>query len=114
MTRLLGLAATSTALALALYGLVVAVLGVRQGKPELVRSARSAAYANFVLLVIANFAMVYALVTHDFSVCTSRRLAAAVHRLLHGHLALGRARGVDSVLGLGALAVRGSCRWLHA
>jgi cytochrome c-type biogenesis protein CcmF len=68
LTRLLGLATTATALALSLYGIVVAVLGARQRKPEFVRSARSAAYANFVLLAIANFAMVYALVTHDFSI----------------------------------------------
>jgi cytochrome c-type biogenesis protein CcmF len=68
LTRILGLTATTVALALALYGIVAAVMGVRQRKPELVRSARSAAYANFVLLALANFAMVYALVTHDFSV----------------------------------------------
>ena len=57
-----------TALALAIYGMLAALIGTRRLKPELVRSARAAAYACFALLAISNTAMVYALVTHDFSV----------------------------------------------
>lgn len=68
MTRILGLAAITTAFGLSIYGLIAAVLGVRQQRANLVRSARAAAYANGGLLAIANVAMVYALVTHDFSI----------------------------------------------
>ncbi|MBI4545494.1 MAG: heme lyase CcmF/NrfE family subunit [Gemmatimonadetes bacterium] len=68
MTRILGLTTVALALALSLYGLAAAVLGVRRRRPELVRSARFAAYTNFGLLTLANLAMVYALVTHDFSI----------------------------------------------
>jgi len=68
LTRVLGLAAVATALGLAVYGTIAAAAGAARARPKLVRSARSAAYSNFVLLAIANLAMVYALVTHDFSV----------------------------------------------
>ncbi|HUG41018.1 MAG TPA: heme lyase CcmF/NrfE family subunit [Longimicrobiales bacterium] len=68
MTRLLGASATAFSLALALYGLVAAWWGVHARRPELVASARAAAYAIFGLMLVANVAMVYALITHDFSI----------------------------------------------
>ena len=68
MTRFLGLTAVTTAFALSLYGVITIVAGVRTRRAELVRSGRAAAYANFALLAVANVAMIYALVTHDFSV----------------------------------------------
>jgi cytochrome c-type biogenesis protein CcmF len=68
LTRVLGLTAIYTALLLGLYGAAAAVWAVRTRDSTLVRSARAAAYTNFVLLALANLAMVYALVTHDFSI----------------------------------------------
>lgn len=68
MIRILGYSAQAASLALAVYGLVAAVAGVRLRRLELVRSAESAAYATFGMMLLANLAMVYALVTHDFSV----------------------------------------------
>ncbi|HUF50497.1 MAG TPA: heme lyase CcmF/NrfE family subunit [Longimicrobiales bacterium] len=68
MTRIIGLAAVYAALAIATYGMVAAVAGVRRREAALVRSARAAAYTNFVLLTIANLAMIYGLITHDFSI----------------------------------------------
>ncbi len=68
MTRIVGYAAVTIALALAVYGLVAFALGVRSRREELVRSGRSAVFATFVLLLLANLAMVYGLVTHDFSI----------------------------------------------
>ena len=68
MTRIIGLTAVAAAFGLALYGCIAAVVGARRRHEGLVRSARIAAYANFILLFAANAAMVYALVTHDFSV----------------------------------------------
>jgi cytochrome c-type biogenesis protein CcmF len=63
-----GFSAVAVALALSVYGVVAAVVGVKRRRPELVRSAESAVYANFGLLSVATLMMVYALVTHDFSV----------------------------------------------
>jgi cytochrome c-type biogenesis protein CcmF len=56
------------ALAIASYGMIAAVVGVRRREAALVRSARSAAYTCFALLTVANLAMIYGLVTHDFSI----------------------------------------------
>jgi cytochrome c-type biogenesis protein CcmF len=68
VTRIIGLSAVTLALGIAAYGMVAAVIGVRRREAALVRSARAAAYTNFVLLTVANLAMIYALVTHDFSI----------------------------------------------
>ncbi|HEX6939571.1 MAG TPA: heme lyase CcmF/NrfE family subunit [Longimicrobiales bacterium] len=68
MINSLGFGSIAVALALSVYGAVVAVLGVRRRRPELIQSASMAAYVNLALLALANLAMVYALVTHDFSV----------------------------------------------
>jgi cytochrome c-type biogenesis protein CcmF len=64
----IGSSSIAVALALTLYGVVAAVVGVRRRRPELLRSAEAVAYTNFGLLSLATLAMVYALVTHDFSV----------------------------------------------
>jgi cytochrome c-type biogenesis protein CcmF len=68
VTRLLGASACALAFVLALYGLIAAVAGVRMRQPGLIRSARTAAYVNLVLLAFANLAMVYGLLTRDFSI----------------------------------------------
>ncbi|MBI4541284.1 MAG: heme lyase CcmF/NrfE family subunit [Gemmatimonadetes bacterium] len=68
MIGALGYAAVALALAQSVYGVVAAVVGLRAQRPALLRSAGAAAYANFGLLSLATGAMVYALVTHDFSV----------------------------------------------
>ena len=68
MIRIIGYSAGAAAFAIALYGMVAAFLGVQRRDATLVRSARAAAYANFALLTLANLAMMYALLTHDFSI----------------------------------------------
>ncbi|HEX7051038.1 MAG TPA: heme lyase CcmF/NrfE family subunit [Longimicrobiales bacterium] len=68
MTHVLGYSASVLAFLLSVYGAVAAVAGVRLRRPEWVRSAEMAAYANLALMTLAALAMVYALVTHDFSV----------------------------------------------
>ncbi|MGK7312567.1 MAG: heme lyase CcmF/NrfE family subunit [Candidatus Longimicrobiales bacterium M2_2A_002] len=68
MIRLLGFSATAFALGLAVYGALAAYWGVRSKKPALVASARAATYAILGLMLVANLGMVYALVTHDFSI----------------------------------------------
>ena len=68
MTRVLMFSATAFSLGLAVYGALAAFWGVRQRRAELVASARAAAYAIFGLMLVANIGMVYALLTHDFSI----------------------------------------------
>jgi cytochrome c-type biogenesis protein CcmF len=68
VTRLLGYSAVVAALAIASYGMIAAVVGVRRRQAALVRSARAAAYTCFALMSVANLAMIYGLVTHDFSI----------------------------------------------
>ena len=67
MTRLVGYSGILVALALSLVGVVAAfVAASRQGRTSQV--ARAIAYANGALLLVANLAMVVALVSNDFSV----------------------------------------------
>ncbi len=68
MTRLIGHNALLVALALAAFGVVAAPIGVKRSREELVRATYSATYAMFALVTVATFAMIYALVTHDFSI----------------------------------------------
>ncbi|HEX6693132.1 MAG TPA: heme lyase CcmF/NrfE family subunit [Longimicrobiales bacterium] len=68
MIRIIGISTVALALGVALYGMVAAIIGVHRRDAALVRSARTAAYANFALLLISNLAMMFALLTHDFSV----------------------------------------------
>ncbi|HEU4564697.1 MAG TPA: heme lyase CcmF/NrfE family subunit [Gemmatimonadaceae bacterium] len=68
MTGALGYSAVLVALGIATIGMIVAVIGARTDNAALVRSAYSAVYTNFALLSIATLAMVYGLVTHDFSI----------------------------------------------
>ena len=72
-------------------------------------------YANFVLVTIATLAMIYALVTHDFSVSYVAQVGQPRDAaLLHGHLAVGRARGLDPLLGLGAgRCTRAAVVWIN-
>jgi len=66
--RILAGSALLAALIVAVVGACAAVIGVRRGRRDLVRSSELAAFANFWLLTVATLAMVWALVTHDFSV----------------------------------------------
>ena len=55
-------------LAVILFGLVIGPLGIRRGRRDWIEIAYGAVYTNFLLVTIATLSMVYALVTHDFSV----------------------------------------------
>ncbi len=88
MTRLLGLGATGLALALAVYGVVILDWGSRRKRADLIRSGQAAAYANFGLMTVANLAMIYALVTHDFGCRTWPRWAAARRRSFYTVISL--------------------------
>jgi cytochrome c-type biogenesis protein CcmF len=64
----LGQFALALALALALYGLVASVVGIRRGRPVLVDSARTTAYSLFAVMLAANAAMLAAILANDFSI----------------------------------------------
>ncbi|MCC6928786.1 MAG: heme lyase CcmF/NrfE family subunit [Gemmatimonadaceae bacterium] len=68
MTRLLGHSALLVALFVAAVGMVLAPIAVRRTRDDLVRAMYTATYAVFALVTVATFAMIYALITHDFSV----------------------------------------------
>ncbi len=68
MTRILGLASVWIALVMAVYGIVAAVIGLTKQRQAYVASAMQAVYVNFALLTLATGAMIYGLVTHDFSI----------------------------------------------
>ena len=68
MAAFVGTVALAIALALALYGAVVAVVGVRTRNAALVESARTSAYSLFALVLVANAVMLIALLSNDFSV----------------------------------------------
>ena len=55
-------------LLLAGYSLAVALAGARRGLPQLVESARHGVYAVAGLMTLAALALLYALLTHDFSI----------------------------------------------
>jgi cytochrome c-type biogenesis protein CcmF len=64
---LVGTVSLALALALALYGGSAAIVGVRTGRPRVVESARTAAFSLFALVVVANLAMLAALLADDFT-----------------------------------------------
>jgi cytochrome c-type biogenesis protein CcmF len=68
MTRLIGLDAVIVAIVISVLGVVAATVGVRRNRAEWVNAAYAAVYTTFGLMTIATLAMVWALVTHDFSV----------------------------------------------
>ncbi|ODT04276.1 MAG: hypothetical protein ABS52_05515 [Gemmatimonadetes bacterium SCN 70-22] len=68
MTRLLGYNALMAALAVAAFGVVAVPIGIRRSRESLIHATYSATYAVFALVTVATFAMIFALVTHDFSV----------------------------------------------
>ena len=63
----LGSGVLIVALLLALYGFAVALIGARRNIPELVESSIRATWGVAALVVVASGALLYAFVTHDFS-----------------------------------------------
>jgi cytochrome c-type biogenesis protein CcmF len=68
VTGLLARDSILVSLAVVLFGMIAVPVGVRTGRRGLLPYAFAAVYTNFLLISVAAIAMVYALVTHDFSV----------------------------------------------
>jgi cytochrome c-type biogenesis protein CcmF len=62
----LGPIALLAGFAAALYAAIGSVIGARRGMPELLRSARRAAYCTTLFILAAAAALLFALLTHDF------------------------------------------------
>ena len=67
MPAIVGTVSLALAFVLALYGGAAAIVGVKTGRPRIVESARTSAYSLFALVVVANLAMLVALLSNDFS-----------------------------------------------
>ncbi len=68
MTGLLAHGAILVSLAVVAFGMFFIPFAIKRGRQDWVTLAYSAVYTNFLLITIATVAMVYALVTHDFSI----------------------------------------------
>jgi len=84
----IGYGTIAVALGLSVYGVFAAIIGIRARRPELIRSAESAVYMNFALLTLSNLVMVYALVTHDFSVSYVAQVGSRSTPLLYTIISL--------------------------
>ena len=68
MTRLLASNAVLVAALISLIGSIFAPIAAKQGRRDWVQMAYATVYTNFVLMTVATLALVYGLVTHDFSI----------------------------------------------
>jgi cytochrome c-type biogenesis protein CcmF len=68
MTRLLGYNALIIALGATVVAAVLAIIGAKRDREDLVRASYATAHLQFGLITIAVFAMIYGLVSHDFSI----------------------------------------------
>lgn len=68
MTGLLAHGAILVSLVVVAFGMVFIPFAIKRDRQDWVALAYSAVYTNFLLISVATFAMVYALVTHDFSI----------------------------------------------
>ena len=68
MTSTIGHASLLLALALALWGIAAPILGKQTGRELFVASARLSILGQFFLVTVASLALIYALVSADFSI----------------------------------------------
>ncbi|MBM3906941.1 MAG: heme lyase CcmF/NrfE family subunit [Gemmatimonadetes bacterium] len=68
MTRLLAYNAIIVATAISLLGAVLLPVAIRRGRRDWLTLGYAAVYTNFVLVTVATLALVWGLVTHDFSI----------------------------------------------
>jgi cytochrome c-type biogenesis protein CcmF len=68
VTRLLGSGSLLIALGAAIYSALALMFGARRKRADLLRSGELALYATWGLVTVATLSMVFALVSHDFSV----------------------------------------------
>jgi len=75
-------------LAVTAFGLVIGPVAIARGKREWIPLSYAAIYTNFLLLTIATLAMIFALVTHDFSVAYVAQVGSRATPLLYTVISL--------------------------
>ena len=88
MTRLIGADALLVALATSILGALAFFVGVRQRRPDFVRTGQMAVYLTFALVAVSALAMVFALVSHDFSVAYVAQVGSRETPLLYTVISL--------------------------
>jgi cytochrome c-type biogenesis protein CcmF len=88
VTRLLGANALVVATVVALVGAVLTALGARRDRPNWVRAGFAATYTMFGLVSVATLTMIYALVSHDFSVGYVAQVGSRATPLLYTVISL--------------------------
>lgn len=68
MTATIGYTSILLALLLALWGIIAPILGSRTGREGFFASTRTAIIGQFILVTVASSALIYALITTDFSI----------------------------------------------
>ena len=96
---------------IAAYAAAISVLGARRGSRRLIESGIGALYLTTALMTVASGVIVYAFVSHDYSIKYVQRYSDAVQPLFYKITSvLGRPGRLHPVLGVPALRVRGDCR----
>jgi cytochrome c-type biogenesis protein CcmF len=88
VTRLLGSYALLVALGVALYGAFALLVGANRKRADLLRSGELAVYAVWGLVTVSTLAMIYALVSHDFSVDYVARVGSRATPLFYTVISL--------------------------
>ncbi|MHB1095408.1 MAG: heme lyase CcmF/NrfE family subunit [Gemmatimonadaceae bacterium] len=68
MTRLLAFNAIVVALAVTALGAILGPIAVRKGRRDWLMYLYAAVYTNFALVTVSTFALIFGLVSHDFSI----------------------------------------------
>ncbi|MHB0964718.1 MAG: heme lyase CcmF/NrfE family subunit, partial [Gemmatimonadaceae bacterium] len=68
MTRLLAFNAIVVALAVTALGAIFGPIAVRKGRRDWLMYLYAAVYTNFALVTLSTLALIYGLVSHDFSI----------------------------------------------
>jgi cytochrome c-type biogenesis protein CcmF len=84
----LGYDALLVALATAILGALAFLVGIRRQRPDYVRTGQAAVYLTFGLVAVSALAMVYALVSHDFSVAYVAQVGSRETPLLYTVISL--------------------------
>ena len=99
------------ALVVATYAGVASLMGARRRNRRLIESGRAGVYALAAVLGLSSVALVYAFVSHDYSIKYVHHYSDAASPLFYpDHRLLGRAGRLDPVVGFPAVGVLGDRR----
>ena len=88
MTRLLASNAVLVGLVITALGAILIPVAVRRGRRDWLMLGYAAVYTNFVLVTVATLALVYGLVSHDFSISYVAQVGSRATPLLYTIISL--------------------------